>query len=128
MLKKVIAIITIISAIILAVLLNATAPATAGPFGILALFICAYLFLLGLMTYVLAVVSRLIARLSIVFTVKRPIAALPFRRAYYFSTIVAAAPIMLIGLQSVGAVTIYEFLLVLLFVVIGCLYIAKRIR
>ena len=52
---------------------------------------------------------------------------LSFRRSYYFSTVLAAAPVMLIGLQSVGSVGIYEFILVMLFVVIGCVYIAKRI-
>lgn len=128
MLKKIIAIITIISAIILAFLLNATAPATAGPFGILTLFLCAYLLSLGVVTYLIYGLSRFVTHLSILFTVKRPLTALSFRRAYYYSTVIAAAPVMLIGLQSVGAVSIYEFLLVLLFVVIGCLYITKRIR
>jgi hypothetical protein len=50
-----------------------------------------------------------------------------FRRAYYFSTVLAAAPVMLVGLQSVGSIGIYELILVILFEVIGCLYIAKRI-
>jgi hypothetical protein len=53
--------------------------------------------------------------------------AMSFRRAYYFSTVLAAAPVMLVGLQSVGAIGIYEFILVVVFEVIGCVYITKRI-
>jgi len=41
--------------------------------------------------------------------------------------VLAAAPIMLIGLQSVGSIGLYEFILVLLFTVIGlCLYHEKN--
>jgi hypothetical protein len=127
MLEKIVAIITITSLCLLIVLLNTTVPTAVGPFGILAVFIFAYLSSLGVMTYFLYAISRITAHLSSAFTVKRPINALPFKRAYYYSTVVAAAPIMLIGLQSVGSIGPYELLLVGLFVVIGCLYINKRL-
>ncbi|HEY8992745.1 MAG TPA: hypothetical protein VIM37_02745 [Candidatus Microsaccharimonas sp.] len=71
--------------------------------------------------------SRVIVYATAGFTMRRPMQALPFRRAYYYSTVLAAAPVMLVGLQSVGAIGIYEFLLVVLFEVIGCIYITKRI-
>jgi hypothetical protein len=128
MLEKIVAITTIVSLCLLALLLNVSAPTTIGPLGILAVFILGYLSSLGVMTYFLYTVSRLVAHLSSAFTVKRPIQAMLFRHAYYYSTVIAAAPIMLIGLQSVGATGIYEVILVLIFVVIGCVYITKRIR
>jgi hypothetical protein len=128
MLAKLIAIITLVSLCLLALLLNTTAPATAGPFGILAIFIFAYLSSLGVMTYFLYGVSRVVSHLASAFTIQKPFGALSFKRAYYYSTVVAAAPIMLIGLQSVGSIGVYEFILVLLFTVIGCIYITKRIR
>jgi hypothetical protein len=58
---------------------------------------------------------------------RRPMKTLSFRRSYYYSTILAAAPVMLIGLQSVGSVGVYEVILILVFVVIGCVYVTKRI-
>lgn len=128
MLEKIVAITTITSLCLVALLLNVTAPTTIGPLGILAVFILGYLSSLGVMTYFLYSTSRLIAHLGTAFTVKKPISAMPFRVAYYYSTVISAAPIMLIGLQSVGAVGVYEFVLVLLFTVIGCVYITKRIR
>ncbi len=119
---------TIASLCLLAALLNTTTPATAGPFGILAIFIFAYLVSLGVVTYLLYGVTRIVAHLASAFTVKKPLGAMPFRRAYYYSTVLAAAPILLIGLQSVGAIGVYEFILVLLFIVIGCVYVTKRIN
>lgn len=112
----------------LGLLLNLTTPATAGPFGILAIFIFAYLSSLGVMTYFLYGASRVVSHLASAFTVKKPLVPIPFKRSYYYSTVVAAAPVMLVGLQSVGAIGVYEFVLVLIFVVIGCLYITKRIH
>ncbi len=128
MLEKIVAITTIISLCLLAVLLTVTAPTTVGPFGILIVFILGYTSSLGVMTYFLYAVSRIVAHLGSAFTVKKPIAPLSFKKAYYYSTVIAAVPIMLIGLQSVGSIGLYEFGLVLLFAVIGCVYITKRIR
>jgi len=113
---------------LLIVLLNVTTPATAGPFGILIIFVFAYFSLIGLMTNFLYWISRLIAHLSTGIVTRKPFEPLTLKRSYYYSTVVAAAPIMLIGLQSVGAVGFYEFLLVFIFIIIGCLYISKRIH
>jgi hypothetical protein len=128
MLRIIIPITTVASLCLLTVLLNVTTPATAGPFGILVIFVFAYLSLLGVVTYFLYWISYVIARFSTLFIARRPFEVLTFKRSYYYSTIVTAAPIMLIGLQSVGTVGIYEFLLVSIFVIIGCLYVSKRIR
>jgi hypothetical protein len=108
-------------------MLTLTTPASAGPFGLLVIFVSAYLTSLGLVSFFLYGISRLITYVSASFTVRRPMQPLSFRRSYYFSTVIAAAPVMLIGLQSVGSVGIYEFILVSLFIGIGCVYIAKRI-
>ena len=128
MLQRIIALITITSLCLLILMLVLTTPATAGPFGLLVIFISAYLTALGLISFFLYGASRLFGYVAASFTVKRPFQPLSFRRSYHFSTVLAAAPVMLIGLQSVGSVGIYEFILVVLFVVIGCVYITKRIQ
>jgi hypothetical protein len=127
MLQRVIAIITIVSLCLLTLMLVTTTPATAGPFGLLLIFLTAYLTSLGLISFFLYGISRIVVYAMAGFTLRRPMQVMPFRRAYYFSTILAAAPVMLVGLQSVGSIGIYEFLLVVIFEVIGCVYIAKRI-
>jgi hypothetical protein len=128
MIKTLITIVTIFSICLLAVLLNVTTPLTAGPFGILIIFIFAYVSLVGIFAYLLRATSLVIARVSATLAPRKPIEELTFRRSYYYSTIVASGPIMLIGLSSVGSISIYEILLVIIFIIIGCLYVSKRIN
>ncbi len=128
MIKTLITIVTIISICLLTVLLNITTPLTAGPFGILIIFISAYIALVGLFAYLLHTISLMVARVSSSLSPRKPILELTFRRSYYYSTIVASGPIMLIGLMSVGSVGVYEILLVIIFIIIGCLYVSKRIK
>ena len=126
MLQRVIALITLASLCLLAVMLTTTTPATVGPFGLLVIFISAYLSFLVLISFFLYGIHRVIGYVIPAFR-KSKKNRFTFRRAYYFSTILAAAPVMILGLQSVGTIGWYEFLLVAIFVGIGCLYISKRI-
>lgn len=128
MLQRIVVLITLASLCLLSIMLVTTTPASAGPLGLLVIFISAYLACLGLISLFLYGMSRLIGVLLANFAVRRPFRPLTFRRCYYYSTILAAAPVMLLGLQSVGSVGIYELFLVVLFEVIGCLYITKRMQ
>ncbi len=71
--------------------------------------------------------NRMIIWLSSGLVAKKPLQPMSFRRAYYYSTVLAMAPVMLIGLQSVGSVGFYEVLLVTIFEVVACVYISRRI-
>jgi len=128
MLEKAVTITASTSLCLLIVLLNITTPTTIGPFGILIVFILGYTSLLGVVTYFFYGLSRVIVALGSAFTVRKPLNVLSFRRSYYYSTIFALAPIMIIGLQSVGSIGVYEIVLVVIFVVIGSVYITKRIN
>jgi hypothetical protein len=128
MIKTIISIVTIISVSLLIILLDITTPVTAGPLGILAIFIFAYLSLLGIITYFLYIASRMFSRLFSAFIPRKPIEQLSFRRSYYYSTVIAFAPILLLSIRSVGTVSIYEVLLITIFIIIGCLYVSKRIN
>ena len=128
MLKVIISVMTIASLCLLFTLLNVTAPATAGPFGILAIFIFVYLSSFGLVTFLLFGIGKFISYLSRTLMLRRPIESLSLKKSFIFSSIIAAAPVMLIGLQSVGETGMYGCLLVLLFTAIGCTYISKRIH
>jgi len=128
MLPRIIATLSLASLCVLSALLTFTTPASAGPFGLLVIFICAYLTFIGLISFFLFGMSKLITSLSSGMAVRKPMVAMTFRRAYYFSTVLAAAPVMIIGLQSVRPINIYELLLVIAFEVVACLYVSRRIR
>lgn len=125
--KLIISIASTISLCLSAVLLNITTPASAGPFGILAILFFSYVFIFGFVSFVIFSFSFLISLISSVFMPRRPIMAMSFRRSSYFATIAAAAIVMIIGLQSVGRVGFYEYILVSFFIVVGCIYIYKKI-
>lgn len=108
--------------------LTFTSPSTTGPFGLLLLFISAYLVFVGLISFFLFGINRLSIMVTSGMTLRKPIRSMEFRRAYYFSTVLAAAPVMLVGLQSVQSVGIYEVILVVVFEVVACLYVSKRLR
>ena len=127
MLGKIIGISSIIALCVVMILLNVTTPATIGPLGIFILFVLMYMSVAGLLTYFLFVMSAIISRLST--TVKNnklTLKAFTIQKSYYFASVIALAPILLLGMQSVSKVSIYEFLLVAIFTSIACLYVSKR--
>ncbi|MEO7905135.1 MAG: hypothetical protein ABIR91_05085 [Candidatus Saccharimonadales bacterium] len=128
MLPKVISISVGVAIVLLAVVLQTTTPTTIGPLGILFVFILIYIVALGMLTFLLRVASRILAKVSRSLTVRRPMQELTVGRSYYFSSILALGPVMLVGMQSVGEVGIYDMLLLVVFITISCIYIAKRSR
>ena len=126
MLGKAVASSSIVSIFILFFLWQSTTPATIGPIGILLVFIFMYLSALGVLTFFLLGINRVIIKFSESLVLKEPLQNLSVSRAYYFASVIALAPVMIVGMQSVGEVGAYELLLVAIFLVIACTYIAKR--
>lgn len=126
MLGKILIVAALLSGVALAVILNTTTPASAGAFGILAIFLFAYIFVLSVLTFLIYGISRLVTLIIGIFAVRRPVAAMSLRRAYYYGTVLAVVPVIIISMQSVGGAGPYELLLIGLFVLIGCVYVTKR--
>jgi len=116
----------IVAAGVLLFFVTTTTPAHAGPLGILVVFLCLYVMLFSGLTFLIWGMQRIIVKLLSPFTVRRPMQPISLSRSYYFSSVLALAPVMLIGMQSVGSIGIYECGLAILFTAIGCIYIAKR--
>ncbi|HMH70539.1 MAG TPA: hypothetical protein VK502_04010, partial [Candidatus Saccharimonadales bacterium] len=101
-----------VAVLLFVVLLQTTAPATAGPLGILVVFILMYVLVLGALTFLLFGGSRVVSKFSSPLLAKKPLHPLTLRRSYYFSSVIALAPVMFLGMQSVGEVGIYAVILV----------------
>jgi len=126
MLGRFLVFILVISGISLFTVLAVMTPGEAGAIGILGVFLLAYLFILSLLTFFMFGVSRVVVRFSKTVTVKKPLQPLTLKLAYYYASVVGLAPVILISMQSVGSLGAYEFGLVMLLVVIGCVYVSKR--
>jgi hypothetical protein len=126
MLGRVISVSIVLAVAILAVILQTTTPSTAGPLGVLVIFVFIYLLVLGALTFLLYLGSKVIVKVMQLIFPKGQRRPLSVMRSYYFSSILALAPVIFIGMQSVGEVGFYDVLLVILFVSVGCFYVAKR--
>lgn len=126
MLGKVIAASTVVAGVFLITMLQATNPSTVGPLGLLAVFFLLYVIVLGAMTEVLWVGSRIVQSAGRRFTSKRPPGRLSLKRAYYYSTVLALGPIMALAMLSIGSFGIYEAVLIALFLGVALLYVSRR--
>jgi hypothetical protein len=126
MLGRILTISLVVAVMLLVIVLQTTTPATIGPLGILLVFVLMYVSVLCVLAFLLFAVSRVISRVSSSVTVKRPLQRLSLIKSYYFASVIALAPVILIGMQSVGEVGFYEVVLIVVFIVISCVYIAKR--
>lgn len=126
MLQRIVALLSLASLCVLSLMLTFTSPASAGPFGLLVVFISAYLTFVGLVSYFLFGMNRLIRVALSGMTIRKPLKAMTFKRAYYFSTVLAVAPVLFVGLQSVQAIGVYEVALIIAFEIVACIYVGRR--
>lgn len=122
MLSKTLIVTGLISAISIIVIMTLSNPSQAGPTGILTLFICMYIVVMSATSFILLSASRLLSKFGVV-----RIQPLNMRRAYYYASVLALGPILFIGMQSVSSVGIYEIGLVLALLMLGCVYVARRL-
>lgn len=126
MLGRVIALSMVAAMVLLAVLMQTTTPATIGPLGILLVFILLYVSVLGVLTFLIFGCSRIAVKIITPFAGSKQMHLLSLGRSYYYSSVLSLAPVLFIGMQSVGQVSAYDIALVVLFMTISCIYIAKR--
>lgn len=120
MLGKVLALSTLCAFVLLSALLQSTTPSSIHPLGILFVFLLIYLLALGTLTFLLYGVFVGIAK------ARKKNGTVTLRRAYIYASALALAPVMLVGMSSIGKTGIYEFLLIVVFEMVVCFYIAKQ--
>ena len=128
MLGRIITTSVVIAGILLIILLQNTNPSSIGPVGLLAVFFLLYVIMLGAVTELLWIGSKATSWLGkrVVILSRKPIQPLSLARSYYYSTVLALGPVMLLAMASIGSLGLYEVVLVGLFLAVGTLYISKR--
>ncbi len=124
MLGKVLAVSSICALALLSALMQSTTPSSIHPLGILAVFVLIYVLALGVLTFFVFQGSRLLSRLYRQSAAAR--SQITLRRAYLYASVVALAPVMILGIASIGRLDAYQVLLILLFEAAACFYVAKR--
>ena len=123
MLGKVLALSSLSAFVLLSALMQSTSPSTIHPVVILIVFILIYVLALGVLAFFIYGIGRMIhARHA----KRQDVKPFTITRAYYFASVLALAPVMYIGARSVGRTGFIDILLITLFEVLACFYIAKR--
>ena len=127
MLGKIIITIGLAAAGLLLIIINTTTPSSVGASGMLLVFVLGYVVLLSLFSCLIWLASRLAARFGLARRAKSTTGrGLDFRKAYYYATVIALGPVILLGLQSVGGIGLREVSLVVILLSLGCLYVNRR--
>jgi hypothetical protein len=126
MLAKILVITGLVATGLLFILVTSVSPSDAGAFGILGVFLLSYISLLCATSFAVYFMGRIIHGVTARLSPRVGNAHLTLKKSYYYSTVIAVAPVIILSLQSVSGVSAYEIALVILFVVLGCIYIAKR--
>ena len=115
-----------VALVIAGLTLTMTRPGEVGPFGVLALFILLYI-VAGSVIYVsLTVVIGILRRILPPGSLRLWLDNLPNTKVYYYTTVLALMPVVLLGMASVGGIGGLDVLLVLLFELLACFYISRR--
>lgn len=125
MYKKTVESFSLLAVSILILIILFTSPQTLGPAGLLVFYLLMYIALLGITCDLLYYGSKFVSKIN---PVKRyrNVQSLSFRQAYYYAGFISMAPLIFVALSSIGALGIYEIVLTLLFVMLGCFYVSKR--
>lgn len=111
---------------ILLYMVNATTPSETGAMGVLTVFLVLYIVSAVLLTFFIYWTNRIIVRVFFADSSARYLDRFSLKRSYYYGSILALGPVMLISLQSVGKGGIGAFVLVGLLLVIGLVYVSRQ--
>lgn len=127
MFDRLLAIIGVAAFLGLLFIVTTTTPSSGGAAVVLALFILLYISLIALLTFLIYWLNHSFYRLFYS-DQKNPIGRLSFKRAYYYGTVFALAPVILVSMKSVGKSGPAEWLLVVIFLLVGYIYVSRQTR
>lgn len=113
--NRVVLVASLMATAIILIMLNFTTPAGIGPLGILLFFVLTYIVLYGVAMLILKMFRKALGRKGF------------SRKSYLYTAVLAFAPIMLLLAQSLGSLTWFTLVLVILFEFLGGFLVYKRV-
>lgn len=128
MFAKILLFVGVVAVAILGYVLTTMSPVDAGATGVLAVFLLSYILSVVVLTFLFYVIHKIILKLLFSDRTGHVSDEVSLRRAYYYSSILALGPVILVSLRSVGKVGVGELVLIAALLLIGCLYISRQTR
>lgn len=107
-------------------MLQLTTPQMVGPLGVLAFFILVYICFACLVYLLLSLLIGLIKKSATKGKWLARLESVSDRKLYYYASFMALAPVIVLGMRSVGLIRPVDMLLVVVFQLLGCFYISRR--
>ena len=86
-----------------------------------------WLLSLFILIYILVyIANRIVLQLFFADVVNIKSKSMSLKKAYYFGSVFALGPVMMISLQSVGGVGLGSFVLVCFLLILGSLYVSRQ--
>jgi hypothetical protein len=126
MLARILSLAGLVSTGLLLILVMTTTPASAGAFGILAVFVLIYIVMLCILSFVIWTAAKTSNKLGKELHISKKEYVVSLKKSYYYSSVLALGPVIIISLQTVGSIGIYELSLVALLLILGSLYVSRR--
>lgn len=115
-----------ISLVIAGLMLTMTRPGEVGPFGVLAFFVLLYLSAGSIIYMLLTGIMYVLMRVLPPGSLRLWLENVSHTKVYYYTTVLALAPVVLLGMASVGSIGGLDIVLVVLFEILACFYISRR--
>ena len=112
--KHIVPVMSLLAAVILLVMLNFTTPAGIGPLGVLVFFTTFYVLMFGIAVGIVRIFAKLLGKKM-------------GQKEYLYGVVIAFGPIILMLAQSIGSISIFTVALTVLFVLLGCFLVGKRL-
>lgn len=126
MLSRILFFIWLLSLFILIYILGFTTPTQIGAVGVLVFFLLFYVVSTITATYFVYIANRIVLQLFFADVVNIKSKSMSLKKAYYFGSVFALGPVMMISLQSVGGVGLWSFVLVCFLLILGSLYVSRQ--
>lgn len=115
-----------VALIVALLMLQLTTPSNVGLIGVLVFFLLLYVSCACLVYVVFITSTRLLSATLPQGKWRSYFEGVSIVKIYYYSSILALLPVILLGMNSVGTIRLADLSLLILFEVLGCLYISKR--
>lgn len=124
--RRFVAVVGLVALTIALLMLQLTTPKSAGLFGVLIFFGLIYVTVACLFYISLRSLFGLLERMLPPSKWRHRAESLTAVKTYYYASVLALAPVILIGMRSVGDVAATDVLLLVLFELLACFYISRR--
>ena len=115
MFNRLMLLLSFVAVIIILAMINLTTPTSVGPLGVLVFFTMIYIVIYGIVNLFVAIFMKASGKKT------------GGRKDRYYAATISFGPIMLLLVQSFGSLSIVTFGMTLIFVILGCFVINKRL-